>query len=152
MSSPFARFFATSARRREHGRGSVSGRCERFHPHARWFHHRAKGPEVKNMNSFRAVERALEYEVIRQRQAIEDGETLVQETRGWVDDRQVTVSQRTKEFAEDYRYFPEPDLPPLVVQPGLGRLRFVTAWRNFRRTVTSGSCPTTCSRAAMPLF
>lgn len=71
--------------------------------------------EVKNMNSFRSVERALEYEVKRQREAIENGETLVQETRGWVEDRQVTVSQRTKEYAEDYRYFPEPDLPSLVV-------------------------------------
>ncbi len=71
--------------------------------------------EVKNMNSFRSVERALEFEVKRQRQAVADGEELVQETRGWVEDRQVTVSQRTKEYAEDYRYFPEPDLPPLVV-------------------------------------
>ena len=71
--------------------------------------------EVKNMNSFRAVERALEYEVVRQRAAVESGEQLVQETRGWLEDRQITVSQRTKEYAEDYRYFPEPDLPPLVV-------------------------------------
>lgn len=71
--------------------------------------------EVKNMNSFRSVERALEYEVKRQREAVRNGEELVQETRGWVEDRQITVSQRTKEYAEDYRYFPEPDLPPLVV-------------------------------------
>ena len=71
--------------------------------------------EVKNMNSFRSVERALEYEVKRQRAAVESGEPLVQETRGWLEDRQITVSQRTKEYAEDYRYFPEPDLPPLVV-------------------------------------
>jgi len=71
--------------------------------------------EVKNMNSFRSVERALEYEVERQRKALLNGETLVQETRGWVEDQQITVSQRTKEFAEDYRYFPEPDLPPLEV-------------------------------------
>ena len=70
--------------------------------------------EVKNMNSFKAVYRALEYEEERQRKAIEEGERLIQETRGWVDERGVTVSQRSKEYAHDYRYFPEPDLPPLV--------------------------------------
>ncbi len=73
--------------------------------------------EVKNMNSFRSVERALEFEVQRQRTALLNGESLVQETRGWVEDEQITVSQRTKEFAEDYRYFPEPDLPPIEVLP-----------------------------------
>ncbi len=71
--------------------------------------------EIKNMNSFRAVERALLYEVDRQREALSNGEKIEQETRGWVEDRGVTVSQRTKEFAHDYRYFPEPDLPPLVL-------------------------------------
>ena len=71
--------------------------------------------EIKNMNSFRAVERALLFEVDRQREALRNGETIQQETRGWVEDRGVTVSQRTKEFAHDYRYFPEPDLPPLVL-------------------------------------
>jgi aspartyl-tRNA(Asn)/glutamyl-tRNA(Gln) amidotransferase subunit B len=73
--------------------------------------------EVKNLNSFRAVQRALEFELARQATALDAGETLPQETRGWVDDRGVTVSQRTKEFAHDYRYFPEPDLPPLHLQP-----------------------------------
>ena len=72
--------------------------------------------EVKNMNSFRAVTRALEYEAQRQVETLERGDRIVQETRGWVDDREVTVSQRTKEYASDYRYFPEPDLPPLVIQ------------------------------------
>ncbi|MBV9119559.1 MAG: Asp-tRNA(Asn)/Glu-tRNA(Gln) amidotransferase subunit GatB, partial [Chloroflexi bacterium] len=71
--------------------------------------------EVKNMNSFRSVERALRYEFDRQRQALSRGETIVQETRGWDEDRGVTVSQRSKEFAHDYRYFPEPDLPPLFL-------------------------------------
>ncbi len=71
--------------------------------------------EVKNMNSFKSVFRALEYEVERQRKVLEKGGQLVQETRGWVEDKGVTVSQRTKEYAHDYRYFPEPDLPPLVV-------------------------------------
>ena len=67
------------------------------------------------MNSFRAVFQALEYEVERQRHVIDDGGQVVQETRGWVDEREVTVSQRSKEYAHDYRYFPEPDLPPLNI-------------------------------------
>lgn len=71
--------------------------------------------EIKNMNSFRAVERALEFEVERQRAALRDGQTLAQETRGWVEDRGITVSQRSKEYAHDYRYFPEPDLPPVRI-------------------------------------
>jgi len=71
--------------------------------------------EVKNMNSFKAVYRALEYEVKRQRKAAEEGRRLVQETRGWVEDKGKTVSQRSKEYAHDYRYFPEPDLSPLVI-------------------------------------
>jgi aspartyl-tRNA(Asn)/glutamyl-tRNA(Gln) amidotransferase subunit B len=71
--------------------------------------------EVKNMNSFRAVYRALEYEAKRQRQRAEEGKRLVQETRGWVEETGKTVSQRSKEYAHDYRYFPEPDLPPLVL-------------------------------------
>ncbi len=69
--------------------------------------------EVKNMNSFRAVYHALEYEEIRQRRAVEQGEDIFQETRGWVEEEGKTVSQRGKEYADDYRYFPEPDLPPL---------------------------------------
>lgn len=71
--------------------------------------------EIKNMNSFRSVERALKYEEIRQREAFANGEELLQETRGWVDAQGVTVSQRSKEQAHDYRYFPEPDLPPLNI-------------------------------------
>ncbi len=71
--------------------------------------------EVKNMNSFRSVHRALDYEVQRQREILESGGRIHQETRGWVDDKALTVSQRSKEYANDYRYFPEPDLPPIVV-------------------------------------
>jgi aspartyl-tRNA(Asn)/glutamyl-tRNA(Gln) amidotransferase subunit B len=71
--------------------------------------------EIKNMNSFRAIHRAIEYEIERQTEVLDEGGRLVQETRGWNDARGLTVSQRTKEFAEDYRYFPEPDLPPLEV-------------------------------------
>jgi aspartyl-tRNA(Asn)/glutamyl-tRNA(Gln) amidotransferase subunit B len=69
--------------------------------------------EIKNMNSFRAVERALAFEVERQRAALAREESLVQETRGWDDERGVTIGQRSKEYAHDYRYFPEPDLPPV---------------------------------------
>jgi aspartyl-tRNA(Asn)/glutamyl-tRNA(Gln) amidotransferase subunit B len=71
--------------------------------------------EVKNMNSFKAVYRAMEYEAKRLRKAVAGGERLVQETRGWVEEKGKTVSQRSKEYAHDYRYLPEPDLPPLVL-------------------------------------
>ncbi len=73
--------------------------------------------EIKNMNSFRSVYRAIEFEIERQKQVLESGGRVVQETRGWVDARNETVSQRSKEQAHDYRYFPEPDLPPLVIDP-----------------------------------
>jgi aspartyl-tRNA(Asn)/glutamyl-tRNA(Gln) amidotransferase subunit B len=71
--------------------------------------------EIKNMNSFRNVQHALEHEVVRQARALDAGERLVQETRLWDPDAGRTVSMRSKEFAHDYRYFPEPDLPPLEV-------------------------------------
>jgi len=71
--------------------------------------------EVKNMNSFKAVYQALEYESRRQKEVLEEGGELVQETRGWIEEEGITVTQRTKEYADDYRYFPEPDLPPLVL-------------------------------------
>ena len=71
--------------------------------------------EVKNMNSFKAVYRALAYEEKRQRKVAAQGKRLVQETRGWVEEEGKTVSQRSKEYAHDYRYFPEPDLPPLMI-------------------------------------
>jgi len=73
--------------------------------------------ELKNINSFRALHRAILYEVARQSELLESGGTVVQETRGWSDAEQRTFSQRSKEFAEDYRYFPEPDLPPLELDP-----------------------------------
>lgn len=69
--------------------------------------------ETKNLNSFRSVERAVEYEVKRQIELIEKGETIRQETRGWDDAKQKTTPQRGKEQAWDYRYFPEPDVPPV---------------------------------------
>lgn len=73
--------------------------------------------EVKNMNSFRAVERALEYEIGRQIDLVRHGEPVVQETRLWDADREVTRAMRSKESAHDYRYFPEPDLLPLEIPP-----------------------------------
>ncbi|MFQ6121700.1 MAG: Asp-tRNA(Asn)/Glu-tRNA(Gln) amidotransferase subunit GatB [Dehalococcoidales bacterium] len=71
--------------------------------------------EVKNMNSFKAVYQAMDYEAKRQMKVAAEGRKLIQETRGWVEAKGKTVPQRTKEYAHDYRYFPEPDLPPLII-------------------------------------
>lgn len=80
--------------------------------------------EVKNMNSFKAVYRALEHEEQRQRRVADEGGQLSQETRGWIEEKGITVSQRSKEHAHDYRYFPEPDLPPLTPMPEfIGEIR-----------------------------
>jgi aspartyl-tRNA(Asn)/glutamyl-tRNA(Gln) amidotransferase subunit B len=91
--------------------------------------------EVKNLNSFRFLQKALEYEIDRQIDLLAEGGRVVQETRLWDSAAGVTVSMRSKEEAHDYRYFPEPDLPPLVVQPGQ-----VTAIR--------GAMPEAAGRAA----
>jgi len=83
--------------------------------------------EVKNMNSLRSVERALAYEAARQQAQLERGEPVVQETRHWDERREVTFASRVKEEAQDYRYFPEPDLVPVVVSEA--------AWAEVRRTL-----------------
>jgi aspartyl-tRNA(Asn)/glutamyl-tRNA(Gln) amidotransferase subunit B len=97
--------------------------------------------EIKNLNSFRFLERALEYEIARQREVLSAGGHVIQETRLWDASRETTRSMRTKEYAHDYRYFPEPDLPPLAIDrawveriraslpelPGARRRRFVEA-------------------------
>jgi aspartyl-tRNA(Asn)/glutamyl-tRNA(Gln) amidotransferase subunit B len=80
--------------------------------------------EVKNMNSFRAVERAVAFEIERQALALDAGEPILQETRGWSEERGSTYRMRVKETSDDYRYFPEPDLPPLHLDPAwLAELR-----------------------------
>ena len=93
--------------------------------------------EVKNMNSFRSVERAIAYEIERQAAALDAGEPLTQETRGWDEDRGATYVMRSKEDSHDYRYFPEPDLPPLRVDAAWldeirGRLPELPAARRAR--------------------
>ena len=118
--------------------------------------------EVKNMNSFRAVERAIAFEIERQAAALDAGEPLVQETRGWSEERGETYRMRVKETSDDYRYFPEPDLPPLHVDAAWlaeiragaagaagGAARRATGTRSGCRRTTRRSSSPTRTRAAL---
>ena len=89
--------------------------------------------ETKNLNSFRSVHDTVNFEVDRQIKQLESGESVVQETRGWNDNKQVTFSQRTKEDAHDYRYFPDPDIPPVVLDSS-----FIDAIKSTMPTMPSG--------------
>ncbi len=110
--------------------------------------------EVKNLNSFRSLERALEFEVDRHAAALDRGEPLTQETRGWDEEAGRTIVQRSKEEANDYRYFPEPDLPPLRPSPAWvdelrDQLPELPSQRRERATPMRSACPPTtpaCSR------
>ena len=90
------------------------------------------------MNSFRSVERAIAFEIERQAAALDAGEPLVQETRGWSEERGATYRMRAKETSDDYRYFPEPDLPPLHLD---------AAWLDGDRGRACPSCPRRGGRA-----
>lgn len=99
--------------------------------------------EVKNLNSFRAVERAVEYEIKRQSKLLDKGETVKQETRGWNDATGETTGQRSKESAQDYRYMPEPDVPPIhldsaLVEETRANLPKLPAWyrQEFGKTIS----------------
>ncbi len=83
--------------------------------------------EIKNLNSFRAVEKGIEYEIKRQGEVLEKGGKIIQETRGWHDVKQITISQREKEESHDYRYFPEPDLPIINIKNQMINLNKIQA-------------------------
>ena len=103
--------------------------------------------EIKNMNSFRSVYQALNFEAERQRRVLDGGGRVVQETRGWVEERAVTVSQRSKEDAHDYRYFPEPDLPPLDIAP-----EWVAEIREGLPELAPQRCQRFCGEFALPEY
>ena len=105
--------------------------------------------EIKNLNSFRFLNKALGYEIRRQIRVLESGRQVVQETRLWEEDLEETRPMRSKEEAHDYRYFPDPDLLPVVIPADrLDQLR--TICRNFREHARAGSVPSTVSIRVTP--
>ena len=97
--------------------------------------------EIKNINSFRFVERALNYEIERQIEILENGGEIIRETRQYDADRDMTLSMRSKELSDDYRYFPDPDLLPLRLSSGfLDTVR--SSMPELPEQCLSGSCPT----------
>lgn len=101
--------------------------------------------ETKNLNSFKAIERVVEYETRRQIVLVDNNEPVKQETRGWNDDKQETYSMRSKEDADEYRYFPEPDLPPLIITS------VMVAAQNDVTTVTPSTLRLKLKDAGMPV-
>jgi aspartyl-tRNA(Asn)/glutamyl-tRNA(Gln) amidotransferase subunit B len=108
--------------------------------------------EVKNINSFKAVFRALEFEASARGRVVEKGGRLRQETRGWADDKGITQSQRSKEYAHDYRYFPEPDLPPLNLSPAWVREIEAGLPELPEASATGSSVPVRAVPCTMPGF
>ena len=111
--------------------------------------------EVKNLNSFRSVERAIAYEIERQSKLLDEGGAVTQETRGWDEGKQQTFSQRVKEGAADYRYFPEPDLPKMVISeiPEFAREKLEAGlpelpWERRARYAALGLKPDACAYLA----
>ena len=103
--------------------------------------------EIKNMNSFSGVRKALEYEIPRQIEVLQSGGKLIQSTRRWDDVAGITEEMRTKEHAHDYRYFPEPDLMPFAADGSMAGGGAERAWWNCRWRASSGSCAiTSCPR------
>ena len=105
--------------------------------------------EVKNINSFRYLQKALEFEIARQTDVLSRGGVVRQETRLFDSDTGRTESMRSKEEAHDYRYFPEPDLPPLT-STRRGSTRSARRCRNCRRRASPASSPPTASASTTP--
>ena len=106
---------------------------------------------MKNINSFKAIARAIDYETRRQIELLEDGKRVIQETRRWDENKDATYAMRSKENAQDYRYFPEPDIPPMeLTEEYLDSARAELA-RAGRRRRRHGMWPSSACRSTMPV-